>query len=177
MKRISSALLVLAILCTQSPSSAREVREHTLKQKAEASDLIFVGNVLAIERPKQATEGVKAFAVVNVTESIKGTQQGRKIRFVVQGAIAEANPDCCLAGSSYLFFAKDGVQVLTLEESSIGGKTVLQGEFVSPSNGKFSTYPVASGAVSGWPNQDSEAAKPLAAVRKEICEATRKLDK
>ena len=177
MKRISSALLVLAILCTQSPSFAREVREYTLKQKVETSDLIFVGNVLAIERPKQETEGVKAFAVVSVTESIKGAQQGKKLKFVVQGSIAESNPACCLVGGEYIFFARDGVQVLTLEENSIGGKVDLQGDFVSPSNGKFSTYPVASRAVSGWPGKDLEAAKPLAAVRKEICEAARALDK
>jgi len=168
MKRISSALLALVILYTQSPSFARELREYTLKQKVEASDMIFVGNVLAIERPKQKTEGVKAFAVVSVTESIKGAEQGKELRFVVEGSIAEANPDCCLVGSDYLFFARDGVHVLTLEENSIGGKIALRGEFASPSNGKFSTYPVASGLVSDWPGEDFGATKPLSAVRKEI---------
>lgn len=172
MKRISSVLLVLAVLCTQSASFAREVREYTLEQKVEASDLIFVGDVLSIERPKQETEGVEAFAVVSVTESIKGTQQGKELKFVVRGAIAESNPACCSVGSEYLFFARNGVQVLTLEENSIGGKIVLQGEFVSSSNGKFSTYPVVAGAVTGWHGKGPEAAKPLAAVRKEICEAT-----
>lgn len=173
MKRISILLLVLAIFCVQSASFAREVREYTLEQKVEASDLIFVGNVLAIERPEQEAEGVKAFAVVNVTESIKGTQRGEELKFVVQGAIAESNPTCCSVGSEYLFFARNGVQVLTLEENSIGGRIDLQGEFVSPSNGKFSTYPVVSGVVSSWPSNGLGAEKPLASVREEICEAIR----
>ncbi|WP_166213059.1 hypothetical protein [Cognatiluteimonas telluris] len=173
MKRISSALLTLAILCMQSPSSARELREYTLKKKIDTSDLIFVGNVLAIERPKQETEGVQEFAVVRVTESIKGAEQGKELRFVVKGSIGEDSPDCCLVGSDYLFFSKDGVQILTLEGSSIGGKIDLQGKYVSPSNGKFSTYPIVSGLVRDWPGKDLGPAEPLASVRKEICEALR----
>lgn len=175
MKRISSALLFLAICCAQSPSSARELREYTLKQKVGVSDLIFVGNVLSVENPKQDTEGVKTFAIVRVTESIKGATSGNELKFVVEGSIAEANPSCCLVGSDYLFFAKDGVQVLTLEEGSIDGKIDLQGEFTSPSNGKFSTYPIDSGLVMHWPAKDSGKAKPLAAVRKEICKTVRTL--
>lgn len=171
MKRILIALLALAIICAQSTSFARELREYTLKEKVEASELIFVGNVLAIEYPKKETEGVKAFAVVNVTKPIKGTQRGKELKFVVQGAITESNPTCCIVGSDYLFLARNGVQVLTLEENSIGGKVDLQGEFVSPSNGKFSTYPIISGIVSGWPGKNLGPAKSLAAVRKEICEA------
>lgn len=170
MKRIIRVLLVFVILFVQSTSFAREMREYSLKQKVEDSDLIFVGNVLAIKRPKHMTEGVNAFAVVKVTESIKGAQKGKKLKFVVQGVIAESNSACCLVGSKYLFFARQGAQVLTIDGDSIGGMIDLQEDFVSPTNGMFSTYPVVSGVVSGWRDKNVGVANSLTAVRKEICE-------
>lgn len=170
MNRISALLLVLAaaiLLCPSSP--ARELREYTLARKVDASDLIFLGEVIALERPKSVMDGVNAYAVIKVTQPIKGARAGDELNFVVRGAITESDPDCCDVGSKYLFFAVKGVQILVLDGTEIGSKFDRQSEFISASNGKFSTYRVTSGIVSNWPGDGAEGDKPLSEVCKEIC--------
>lgn len=169
-KRLIIILFLVASIYMDSTLFARELREYALEEKIKRSDLIFVGSVLAIERPEQSIHGVKVFAVVNVVELIKGIHLGDKLKFVVEGSVPESNPACCLVGGDYLFFAINGVQTLVLEESGIGGRITLQGDFVSPSNGKFSTYSVVSGVVLGWPNKEVGEERSLNSVREKIHE-------
>ncbi|MGY0560946.1 hypothetical protein ACW7G2_09550 [Luteimonas sp. A277] len=156
-------MIVIVLLCGNA--FARELREYSLTEKVEASDMIVVGRVVGVERP--GIEGVRAFARVEVSDGIKGATAGDELRFVIRGSIAEADPDCCKVGCEYLFFAVRGIQVLLVEGTEIGGKMSRQDQFVSATNGRFSTYRLGFEGVKDWP-RDGEGPTPLAEVRSDI---------
>lgn len=135
--------------------------------KVGASALIFIGRVTGIERP-QGIEGVNAFARVEVSEVIKGNVTSKELDLVIRGSMVEADPDCCEINSEYLFFAVLGTQVFYMEGSEIGGSMDRKDEFVSPTNGRFSTYRLASGNVECWRSGNGSAPTPLTVVRSEI---------
>jgi hypothetical protein len=133
---------------------AREARQMCIAEKAAQSDAVFVGKVVALHEPSKKTAGVRKYALVQVLDVLKGAVP-REIQFVVNGYSAELNPDCCRAGETYLFFSNLGYDVFEVSGGEFVVSTFGKGEFMSGTNGKFSTYPLKDDSVVGWVQDSS----------------------
>lgn len=169
MRGIKIALFVVLLLLSHG-LYGRETKQLSLQEKVAASDLIFVGTVVSVDRPSSEIAGVGEFATVRIERYLKGRSSPREISFVTKGFSSELNPLCCAEGKSYLFFARDGFDVMEFGES--GAFIVRHGreDYVSATNGPYSAYPIENGHVVGWSKPDAGSITLEEAVRL-ICKA------
>jgi hypothetical protein len=97
--------LTLALLSVLWPGIAEsnQAREMTLSRKVDGSDIVLIARVVTIDDGDCLH--MYRCAKLSVSTVLKGDVP-RVFSVLFDGPIAEADPLCCAAGQTYLFFLK-----------------------------------------------------------------------
>jgi hypothetical protein len=130
-----------------------EVAHHDLSEKVRDADLIVLGEVVSTQSFVVSGAITLEYAVILPMQNIKGKKQPGELRVLISEPIPEFDPECCEAGTSYLFF---------LEHSA--------DELYRSVNGRYGIYKLSGDAVIGWYSNDKDELAELMTVRQEIVE-------
>jgi hypothetical protein len=124
MSRFSAVTFALAAilgLTSQMHAFANYLRNEPLEKKISLSDIVFIGRAVSNNIEDSSSE---RFSLVEVGTVLKGSPP-KTLQVLIQGMIAEQNPNCCSPGKIYLFFLKH-----------------LSGNKYQSVNGPFGIYPM-----------------------------------
>lgn len=177
MVRISRNWIFITLSCLAAislPAYSRKTRVYSPQELVQASDSIFIGKVESLSKSKII--GSSEYVGVSVLEVLKKDRKLRKVNFVIKGSVPEQNPNCCQVGKVYLFFAKNGYDVLSSEQGVF--KIIRQGqkEFLSATNGKDSAYLVEDNFVLHW-NHSADSLDAEKSSKKDVVSVLRQLIK
>lgn len=148
--KLGPVLLLSVGLLGVDSAHSRSTRQMCIAEQVATSDVVFAGKVTALVEPTPKMPGVNRYAVIEVQDVLKGTVPST-VNFVVSGYSAELNPDCCEVGTTHLFFSSHGYEVFEEAEGSFVIATLGKDEFLSATNGRYSTFLVnADDTVVGW---------------------------
>jgi hypothetical protein len=140
--------LICLLLSDAAPANL--THRYELTELVRDSQKIFIGTVSSVYTPHGDASGISEVATVKVDLVYKGKNIGRLVKVVSKGVFPELFMACCVVGGRYIFFVRDGYDVLVVDGQEVETRVLGVGEYVSPTNGRFSSYRLDRGRVLGW---------------------------